>query len=169
MNNRFKRQNIIHVWLYACRVCQFKNQISFLHCITRVVSRLWLDFFILCFVGSKCTAVRQWINIHWISENIFIKNYTFIITAILTYCWNNGACVYHVTVVRWLIQHDKTTLRICMCYVILVYMAMEIQFRCDNKVIFVTIVMKEAPLCIVQCMFTIIYIHTEKVLSMIPV
>lgn len=25
---------------------------------------------------------------------------------------------------------------------------MEIQFRCDNKVIFVTIVIKEAPLCI---------------------
>lgn len=27
-------------------------------------------------------------------------------------------------------------------------MEMEIQFRCDNKVIFVTIVIKEAPLCI---------------------
>lgn len=68
------------------------------------------------------------------------------------YCWNNGACLYHV---RWLIKQDKTTPRICICCVILVYMAMEIQFRCDNKVIFVTIVIKEAPLCIVQCMFTI--------------
>lgn len=77
---------------------------------------------------------------------IYLSSYiTFSITAILTYCWNIGACVYYVW---WLFQQDKTTPRICICYVILVYMEMEIQFRCDNKVIFVTIVIKEAPLCI---------------------
>lgn len=76
---------------------------------------------------------------------LFSYNVTLISTAMLTYCWNIGACVYYV----WgLFQPDKTTPRIYICYVILVYMEMEIQFRCDNKVIFVTIVIKEAPLCI---------------------
>lgn len=77
---------------------------------------------------------------------IYLSSYiTFSITAILTYCRNIGACVYYVW---WLFQQDKITPRICICYVILVYMEMEIQFRCDNKVIFVTIVIKETPLCI---------------------